>query len=98
MARGKMAETTKTSAVAPTLRAAQTSVRQRPYDALRPEDLAPEVVADRALTVGWKRANYPLLRLVPPVDWDRACASQRSWAFLLHAWDVLGPVLAAYDR
>jgi hypothetical protein len=35
---------------------------------------------------------------VPPVDWDGACGADRSCSFHLHAWDGLGPILAAYDR
>lgn len=92
-----MPDRTPASAAA-VFREQQARVARRPYEALRPVDFRPGETADRILDAGWTQAQYPLLSLRPPVDWDAATASDRTWALLLHALEGLGPVLAAYDR
>jgi Heparinase II/III-like protein/Heparinase II/III N-terminus len=93
-----MADITPASVSAAHLRKSQLRLERLSYEALRPEDLSGPHVADRTLEVGWTQANYPVLRLSPPVDWEHACGTARTWSFLLHAWEPLGPVLATYDR
>ena len=93
-----MAEITPAPVTAVPFRKSQLRLQRLAYEALRPEDLAGAAVADRIINVGWTQANYPLLRLSPPVDWAGACGTARTWSFLLHAWEPLGPVLAEYDR
>ncbi len=62
-----------------------------------PEDLAPSEAADAIMRTGWQLGDVAAFPLFPPVDWHAGDAN-RSWAFQLHAWDPLAPVLAAHSR
>lgn len=79
-------------------RKARSAQPWRPYDALMPEDALGFELADSVVASGWKHANLPVVELDPPIAWDEVCAANRSWAFHLHSWDPLGPVLTAYEE
>ncbi|HVK36907.1 MAG TPA: heparinase II/III family protein [Candidatus Kapabacteria bacterium] len=78
-------------------------VRRRPPTAYRsiagPErgESSIQALADATMTEGWRFQSQPPVRLVPGLDWDEVCASNRSWAFQLHAWDALEAVLGTFD-
>ncbi|MGI9093020.1 MAG: heparinase II/III domain-containing protein [Mycobacteriales bacterium] len=46
---------------------------------------------------GWRTRGSPTVRLDLPIDWERLCAADRSWAFRLHAWDFVTALLARYE-
>ena len=69
----------------------------RPYDALMPEDRLSVDDAAAVMSVGWKFANLPAVALRPPIAWKAIAAGNRTWAFRLHSWDALGPVLSSYE-
>jgi Heparinase II/III-like protein/Heparinase II/III N-terminus len=82
-------------------RTARLSAELRPYEAFLAGDrwgTRRGVEADLTLSEGWKRGSLPRLRLEPPVDWEGACASNRSWHFHLHSWEPIGLVLSAYQH
>lgn len=54
-------------------------------------------LAEETMGEGWRYLSQPPVKLEPGVEWDAVCASNRSWAFQLHAWDALEPTLAAFD-
>jgi hypothetical protein len=70
----------------------------RSYDRLTITDRGDRRDADMMMAVGWKLPHLPLVELDPPLAWDDVCSANRSWAFQLHAWHFLGPVLVEYDR
>lgn len=61
--------------------------------------LGPQAVAraDRIIEGGWVWNGLPAVTLAPPIAWDAVCALYRTWAFALHSWDPLVPVLEAFD-
>jgi hypothetical protein len=69
----------------------------RPYDALMPEDRLSVDDAAAVMSVGWTFANLPAVALRPPIAWQAIVAGNRTWAFRLHSWDALGPVLSSYE-
>jgi hypothetical protein len=72
-----------------------------PYEVLASSDRwvkRTQRVADEIVDGTWSFKRYPAISVRPPVAWDEAAASHRSWHFHLHAWDHLGPVLAAHER
>lgn len=47
-------------------------------------------------TVGWTLTGFPPVPLSLPLDWDTLCTTNRSWAFHLHAWEFMDPMVRAY--
>jgi len=80
-----------------TARAGPSALPWRPYDALMPEDRVSVDAAETAMSVGWKFANLPAVPLRAPIAWSAIVARNRTWAFRLHSWDALGPVLSSYE-
>jgi hypothetical protein len=81
------------------------SVQRRCATADRPviEQIAIEArsavrTADATLTEGWQRRPHPRIKLDLPLDWENACAGDRTWAYRLHAWEPLSEPLTAYSE
>lgn len=53
--------------------------------------------ADDICGTGWIYADFPTVDLSTPVDWDEVCRSNRTWAFNLHTWEFMDPVVRAYS-
>ncbi len=89
----------------PATRAARDAILARavPEDVLTIDLIALEAgdaiaTAEASLTTGWRRRPHPQVQLVPPVNWENICASDRTWAFRLHAWEPMSEPLTAYGR
>lgn len=46
--------------------------------------------------LGWTLTGFPPVQLVLPFDWEQSCNSNRSWAFHLHAWEFMDPIMREY--
>lgn len=47
---------------------------------------------------GWTYADFPPVALNHPIDWDEICHANRTWAFNLHTWEFMDPVIRAYGE
>jgi hypothetical protein len=54
--------------------------------------------AERLLVNGWRRRDYPLIRLDQPIPWQYSDPTLRSWNFNIHCWDMLDPLLKAHSH
>lgn len=45
---------------------------------------------------GWHLPGFDIVSLALPMDWEDVCSSSRTWAYNLHTWEFLDPVIAAY--
>lgn len=59
-------------------------------------DVNSGVSADDVISNGWLLAGFDRLELSLPIDWEESCASNRSWAFHLHTWEFMDPVVREY--
>ncbi|GAA1128918.1 hypothetical protein GCM10009582_27810 [Arthrobacter flavus] len=46
--------------------------------------------------VGWKFEEFPPIELSPATDWMNVATENRTWAFTLHTWEFLDPVIREY--
>lgn len=53
-------------------------------------------LADKVRTIGWRAPGVGYVKFTPGMDWDAACAENRTAAFNLHGWKLLDPVMAMY--
>ncbi|MFA9429686.1 heparinase II/III family protein [Egicoccus sp. AB-alg2] len=80
-------------------------IQQRKLDLLAYEgftasdrgDGAAVEAALEVMTRGWQRSGHARVPVTAPIDW-RQCDGHRSWAFHLHNWEFLGPVLGSYQE
>lgn len=45
---------------------------------------------------GWTYADFPVVILHLPMNWETPCSSNRTWAFNLHTWEFMDPVVRDY--
>ena len=68
-----------------------------PYEDISASDPgSAEVNAENAITSGWSRRGYPPVDLAA-IPWRMTDASERSWNFLIHCWDMLDSQLKAFQ-
>jgi hypothetical protein len=53
--------------------------------------------AETIMQAGWDRGGEDPLSLRPPIRWEEACRSNRSWAYELQAWTPLTPLLTRFE-
>lgn len=73
----------------------------RPYEVLFASDRWTDRTAEVAHEImdhGWEHGNFRRISVRPPIDWEAVTGGDRSWSFHLHSWDMLSPVLAAYEE
>jgi hypothetical protein len=54
--------------------------------------------AEKILASGWQLGSMPQVQLIPPVDWDNVCGTNRSWHYHLHAWEPMAIPICVYDH
>lgn len=54
--------------------------------------------ADKVLSEGWARRNYPTVFLQEEIPWTMNSQEDRSWNFHVHSWDMLDYLLAAHSE
>ncbi len=54
-------------------------------------------LAEKVISEGWTLGGYPKVRLNLP-QWELDSGKDRSWNFHIHCWDMLDPVLVAFDE
>lgn len=69
---------------------------QSPANLYRWFDTETGASASEIMNVGWALSGFPAASLSLPIDWDTLCARNRSWAFHLHAWEFMDPVMLEY--
>jgi hypothetical protein len=52
--------------------------------------------AQEIIDVGWKFEEFPPIVLSPATDWLTVAEENRTWAFTLHTWEFLDPVIREY--
>ncbi len=52
--------------------------------------------SDDILITGWILKGFPPVKLNIPIAWDVVCRSERSWAFNLHTWEFMDPLIREY--
>lgn len=71
-----------------------------PYENLtsRKKNEADSVIeASEVIEKGWTRRDYPLIDIKKQIPWSLQSQNDRSWNFYIHSWDMIDPLLYAYD-
>lgn len=54
--------------------------------------------ADDVMSRGWLLTGFEHVDLSLPIDWEICCSSNRSWAFHLHTWEFMDPVVREFAK
>jgi len=79
------------------------SIRSRPLKPLERVTAARsadklERMTHEIIEFGWRSAGQSPVSLHPPIPWEDSTTVNRSWAFHLHSWDQIEPVLDAHSH
>lgn len=71
-----------------------------PYENLTSKKKATAEAVSEAYEIleqGWSRRNYPLIDINKNIPWKLRNQEERSWNFYIHSWDMVDPLLYAYN-